>query len=225
MHIQDPAEVEAATDACLSQGVRVLQLYRMGDEDAHVARLLDLLNPPLKAEIVDVGCGIGAMAYAMQSIRPDLGFVLVNSNAYQLSLCPPDMAQVQADMHAIPIADGTVDVVMVCYTLGYGDVAQFFAEAFRMLKPGGILFIYDLARHAFTALPCPLMQQYFHYQVYCVTVIDNMAQAAGFATDAVHLLRGTHTHLDGMLDDTYRAVFEQLDAAVIPVAYRYVKPL
>jgi SAM-dependent methyltransferase len=222
-HYQDQDALRQATDACVQNGMRVLQLYRCGDEPSHVARLLALMAPPADAVVVDVGCGIGEVARLMQELRTDLSFLLLNLSAHQLELCPNSMRKLQADMHAMPLADCCADVVMVNYTLGYAALAPFMAEAARVLKPGGVLFIYDLSARADDGEPCRLMLDKFSYQVFTPATVCHAAQDADLALDAQHFLPATPDHLDPLLDDDYRAVMAQLETAVQPTAWRFMK--
>lgn len=221
-HYQDQAALQAATDTCLASGMRVLQLFRCGNEAAHVARLLELMAPPPDACVVDVGCGVGEVARLMLDARPDLGFILLNLSAYQLELCPEAMTRVQADMHDMPIIDACADVVMVNYTLGYADLDKFMGEAARVLKPGGILFIYDLyPRPGFEDEACALMQEKFGYRLYRAFGVH--AGAAGFDRGDVQFPPADSSHLSPLLDDEYRAVMERLTAITMPVTLRFVK--
>lgn len=222
-HYQDQGALQVATDACLQHDMLVLQLYRCGDEPAHVARLLDLMAPPEGAVVVDVGCGVGEVARLMLAARPDLSFLLLNLSEYQLALCPPDMKRVQADMHAMPLADSCADVVMVNYTLGYAELDAFMHEAARVLKPGGLLFIYDLSSNQEDSTPSRLMLEKFNYQVYARHVVSHAAEFAGLRFDDLRILPASSDHLNPLLDDDYRAVMTQLTASVLPTVWRFVK--
>lgn len=51
-------------------------------------------------------------------------------------------------MHALPLADGAFDLVVLMHALTYsGKPAQAVAEAARVLRPGGQLLLSSLARH------------------------------------------------------------------------------
>ena len=52
------------------------------------------------------------------------------------------------DMHALPFADATFDLVVLMHALTYADLpAQAVAEAARVLRPNGRLLLTSLARH------------------------------------------------------------------------------
>ena len=141
------AAIEAATPVVMAAGVRQFQAFLTGADDAaHAARLLELMAPPVGAVVVDAGCGIGETARLMHQRRPDLRFVLVNLSAAQLDLCPTDMERVQADFCAMPLPDACADVVLYSYSASQcDDWRAMLGEARRVLRPGGLVFIHDLA--------------------------------------------------------------------------------
>jgi len=136
----DDAQVKA-----LSPVPRLLQLFLYEvEERAHARALLARWQPPEGAHVLDVGCGTGSCAALLQAERPDLTFTLLNQSQVQLRDCPPCWPRVAATMHRLPLVDACVDAVLLAYTLGYGLVAPVLAEARRVLRPGGILILYDM---------------------------------------------------------------------------------
>jgi len=95
-----PADVlNEASRLALAAGVKILQGFRLADTDAaHVARLLDYMQPEAGETWVDIGCGFGEVARLMHAACPDLNFILVNNNYFQLSHAPRDFLQLHADM-------------------------------------------------------------------------------------------------------------------------------
>ena len=220
-HYQDQAALEVATDTCLAGNVRVLQLFQCGSEAEHVARLLHLMDPPLDACIVDVGCGVGEVARLMLETRPDLGFILLNLSGYQLELCPEQMMRLQCDMHDMQLVDACADVVMVNYTLGYADLDKFMAEAARVLKPGGMLFIYDLSSGSRGARD--LMREKFSYSLHDEYRVAASAVTAGFRTSPIQYPEASSAHLAPLLDDEYRATMDLLGTIAKPTVWRFTK--
>ena len=54
----------------------------------------------------------------------------------------------EGDMHALPCADASFDLVVLMHALTYAaKPAQAVAEAARVLRPGGQLLLSSLARH------------------------------------------------------------------------------
>lgn len=101
-------------------------------------------------EVLDVGCGRGgAVSIYMEHFRP--------ARAIGLDLSPgavafcraahrsPRTAFVNADSQRLPFCDGSFDVVTNMESSGtYPDVASFYQEVFRVLRPGGAFLYTDL---------------------------------------------------------------------------------
>jgi SAM-dependent methyltransferase len=141
----DESWVAAATREVVRCGGAVLQTHKLAPTDhAHVAVLLRCFDPPQGAEVLDAGCGVGAVAFLMAELRPDLRFSLLNFSAAQLELAPAWMPKIHGDFQKMPIEAATFDAVMFCYSLGHGLLDACISEAARVLRPGGVLFIYDI---------------------------------------------------------------------------------
>ena len=141
--------VGEATRSLAALGRRIFQIYLLAEnEREHVLRLLELLAPGRGARILDAGCGIGGVAETMRQARPDLEFVLLNLSREQLALCPGTMARVAASFEALPLRENSFDAVMLLYSIGHGRLDRVFPECARILRHGGVLFIYDLAAAA-----------------------------------------------------------------------------
>jgi SAM-dependent methyltransferase len=141
----DDVEVGRQTRQLVQSGHSILQSHKLAATDRdHVAELLAEFEPPWKASVLDVGCGVGAVAALMSARRSDLRFTLLNISGAQLEMAPPDMEKVRADMHDLPFSDGSFDAVMFNYSLGHGLLDRCIEEAARVLRPRGVLFIYDL---------------------------------------------------------------------------------
>jgi SAM-dependent methyltransferase len=137
--------VGRVTAEIIRHGSGLLQVHKLGLTDREHARvLLDHLDPPKGARILDAGCGVGAVAALMSEHRPDLRFSLLNISPAQLALCPEGMERLRGDFHDIPAPAASFDVVMFCYSLGHGLVDACFAEASRVLRQGSVLFGYDI---------------------------------------------------------------------------------
>lgn len=141
------AMVEHETVAQVVAGHRILQTHRYAErDDDHVRILLHALAPPADALVLDAGCGIGEVSLLMSTVRPDLQFILANISPYQLSLCPagPQFRLMPADCHALPLPDSSVDCAMFSSALCQMDIGVALREAWRVLKPGGILLVNDM---------------------------------------------------------------------------------
>ena len=143
------ATLEAVSPAAHDAGLHVLQGYRMAPTDAgHVAVLPGMMAPAPGDTVLDVGCSFGEVARLMRLQRPDLSFILLNRVAAQMRHAPtgPGFLPVLGDMHAIPLAAASVDGVIFSWALCHADHPAALAEAARVVKPGGFLFLYELTR-------------------------------------------------------------------------------
>lgn len=189
----DDAAIGAVTRGIVAGGTRILQIHRLAEtEQGHAEALLRWLDPREGVTVLDAGCGVGGVAEAMSAARPDLRFVLLNASASQLAMCPPQFARIEADFHDIPMPDRCMDVVMFCYCLGHSLIEDLFAEAARIVKPGGVVFAYDLVHKGIGAV-LPEVQ----YMAYSSASILAAAARAGLMLDRHEVPAETFTaHFD-----------------------------
>ena len=121
----------------------LLQIFQKETEEEQADFLLENFRP-VGSSVLDVGCGTGALARLMKQRRPELDFILLNRSWTQLEMCPPEMDRVLEDAHNVPLRDAIIDNVMACYVMGHLHKDQALKEFMRVLRPGGVLFIYDL---------------------------------------------------------------------------------
>ncbi|MDB5730700.1 MAG: hypothetical protein JWQ03_595 [Variovorax sp.] len=215
--------INDATEQCLAKGLRVLNSFLLRDtEEAHARRLLELMDPPRGAVIVDAGCGVGELAKLMAAARPDLAFTLVNISEAQLALCPPDMKHVAASYDATGLPHGYADVVMFNFSLCHSDDwGVTLREAFRILKPDGVLFIFDMARISEEGSNT-LMRERYLSMAYRPAMIMDVARRAGFdLADPNHALG--HEPLEFRLRDLVpedAPIYDAAFAGVIPLTLR-----
>ena len=207
--------VRAITRACVDAGHRVLQIHRLGATDAeHVAALLELADLPHGAAVLDAGCGVGAVAALMAEQRPDLHITLLNVSPAQLAMCPPPFPQIAASFHDIPVPDASYDAVLFLYSIGHAQIETALAEAARVLRPGGVLFIYDL-----TATDPSRVIAALGYVPHSTSRLLKAA-ASFFHKEHVCIPETTVDRFFEIMDrDTYADIFK----GVHPVIYRMVR--
>jgi ubiquinone/menaquinone biosynthesis C-methylase UbiE len=132
LHIAE-TEVEAAIDAALGPDT----LGRLVDVGTGTGRMLELLCPRTASAI-----GIDRSPEMLRFARARLAVA---------GRADPAVARAelrQGDMYALPLADGSADVVVIHLVLHYAQQpAAAVAEAARLLGPGGRLLIADFAPH------------------------------------------------------------------------------
>jgi len=137
--------VEQSTVFMLQNGIYLLQAHRFAETEMdHAVRLLKWADPEHGARIIDMGSGIGAMAAAWLQVRPDLKFTLVNINKFQLDMSPVSCEKIHCSMTAVDVEENTQDMAICCFSLGHADVDDALAEMARVVRYGGVVFIYDM---------------------------------------------------------------------------------
>ncbi len=216
-HYHDDEMVGRVTAEIIRHGSSLLQVHKLAATDReHVGALLEHMNPPHGARILDAGCGVGAVAALMADQRPDLSFSLLNISPAQLALCPEGMQRLHGDFHDIPAPADSFDAVMFCYSLGHGLVDACFAESSRVLRHGGVLFGYDI-----TAAEPDYTIDRLGYRPHTAAEITAAARRHGFALEVMA------DNLAHNVDDFIRLFGPQIYAIEFagtrPLIYRFRK--
>ncbi len=103
--------------------------------------------------LLDVGTGTGRMIEvlgpsAALAIGIDKSSEMLRLARVKLEAAGIPSSLRQADMYALPLADGSADSVVIHQVLHYAQApASAVAEAARVLRPGGRLLVVDFAAH------------------------------------------------------------------------------
>lgn len=105
---------------------------------------------PAEAEVLDVGCGTGAVSRVLAR-RAGIGRVVgidpspvFLATARQLAADLANLTFFEADGRSLPYGDGSFDTVIFHTTLSHVPEPELaLAEAFRVLRPFGVLAVFD----------------------------------------------------------------------------------
>jgi MPBQ/MSBQ methyltransferase len=99
--------------------------------------------------ILDVGCGLGAGTYRMAGRLPRATVIGANLSLWQLRTTRRrGLSAVATDAARLGIASSSADAVVALESaLHFNTRDAFFAEAFRVLRPGGVLTVADMLFH------------------------------------------------------------------------------
>jgi SAM-dependent methyltransferase len=134
----------------------VQRAHRMAGSGWWDDRLTDLLldHIPIDTKrVIDLACGLGWAALTLLPRRPSLEYLGVDTNKLSVELSLRNVSQAglaaraivqRHDPRRLPIPDGAVDVVLCIMSLqGKRDTRPLFAEAARLLRPGGRMIVVE----------------------------------------------------------------------------------
>jgi len=112
-----------------------------------------LLNLDKAKNVLDIGCGIGKDVYRIAKILPEDSTVTgLDASSYMVKNAQTNIpSELQdkvffyiADAKALPFSENTFDRCRIDRVLQHiSDPLQVIRESYRILKPGGIIVIYD----------------------------------------------------------------------------------
>jgi ubiquinone/menaquinone biosynthesis C-methylase UbiE len=115
-------------------------------EKEHVEKYYKFMCPPKNSLIVDLGCGSGEYGHLFQMIDSSLRIInVVNDNALINLMQSLGRVCVNASFEKTGLESETADIVMFNESIGHGDIDALLKEAYRLLKPNGILTIKDFS--------------------------------------------------------------------------------
>lgn len=114
------------------------------------------LRAPDAADILDAGTGSGLMLAALAQVYPEARLIGLDAAPAQLEIAAEQLAEevaegrvrlVEGSVFRMPLPDASFDVVTASELIHcLADPTTFFAEALRVLRPGGMLVVFDWRR-------------------------------------------------------------------------------
>jgi ubiquinone/menaquinone biosynthesis C-methylase UbiE len=125
----------------------------------------DVLAPMLDrlaaGRVLDAACGTGVVARQLLDRGHEVVGVDVSAGMLaRARTAAPDAQFVVGDITGLPLPDAAVDHVVCSLALAHvADLHRFFAEAARVMRPGGHLYIVDTRSHFIGSTYYPLIQE------------------------------------------------------------------
>ena len=161
-----------------------------------VRRLVEELAAalPIGGRVLDVGNGLAAQDPVIAGMAKTRGLVAVNITRSQLvagrdRLREAGAVGVNGDATRLPFADGSFDgVICIEAAFHFPSRARFFAEAHRVLRPGGVLSMSDIPTYRYPRGPRELVAAISQLRVWGLGThaaatpveIADAVEAAGF---------------------------------------------
>jgi erythromycin 3''-O-methyltransferase len=138
---------------------------------------------PTGGVIADVGNGLGTQDPLIAEVTRPRRLVAVNITQWQLTAGRDRLRQAAAaplvgDAARLPIADGTLDgIISVEAAFHFRSRKAFFDECYRVLRPGGVLSISDIAVQRWPVTPAEVVAGLTQLRVFGLR--HTMAMTAG----------------------------------------------
>ncbi len=205
-----------------------------GSEDqaeAACRRLVATLASALPAGgvIVDAGNGLGVQDPLIAELVRPRRLVAVNITEWQLAagrrrLAAAGAAPVVGDAARLPIADGAADgIVSVEAAFHFSSRRAFFEQCYRVLRPGGVVTMSDIATQRWQRTPGELVSGLTQLRVFGLRRTAAMTAAQIAAAAAAGLVEVEVTSCgDRVIGPALRLAATRLSSAAAPAGHRAV---
>ena len=126
---------------------RTLSLVTLMQDSYWKSWLLTRARLVKGSRILDIGCGTGVLEEKIDKATDVVGvditeqMVRIALSKHITSLGSLNLA----DGEHLPFKDGSFDCILSCYVVKYCNPAHLVKEAARVLRPGGVLVLYDFS--------------------------------------------------------------------------------
>ena len=155
------------------------------------------LKPSDNATILDAGCGTGELLQNLQLEFPHACMIGLDFAEGMLRQQRPAHGArlMNADLEHLPIASGSVDMYLSSLAWQWCDTPRAIAEAARVLRPGGHLWVTTLVRGTFAELATALNTVGLQASRHLLTLPEAADVLAQFGQTALKVL---HTQRDAL---------------------------
>ncbi len=159
---------------------RLDSMISFGQDNKWRKKLVGNLKFPVDGTVLDCGAGTGKLTELIQKVFPGCKTISLDITS---EMFRPDKIRntvfIEGSAEDIPLADASVDAVVSSYmTRNLIDVDRYFSEAFRVLKPGGMMVNMDIFNPTI-----PVFSQFFSLYFYrFMPVLGNFLSGTGSYT-------------------------------------------
>ncbi|MCF6319268.1 MAG: methyltransferase domain-containing protein, partial [Proteobacteria bacterium] len=175
-------------------------------ERLHDEQILDAKLKP--THIIDLGCGTGWAIPEILKLFPDTKISALDFSQAMLNEIDTNngVDVFCADVHDLPFDDNSVDVVFSNMLLHWSNEQDVFAEAMRVLKPGGLLIMSCLGETSLVELKQAWLNVDKQSHVHDFPALHNLGDdllKQGFAEVVVNaeIITLTYKHIIALMKD------------------------
>ena len=130
---------------------------------------------PYARQVLDVGCGAGNYTLKLLSYLPNLDVTLIDLSGPMLAragarVTPATAGRVttlQGDIRELALADDSFDIILAAAVLHHlradSEWRDVFAKFYRVLRPGGSLWVFDFVESSIPAVQSLMQRKYGEY--------------------------------------------------------------
>jgi ubiquinone/menaquinone biosynthesis C-methylase UbiE len=159
-------------------------------------RLLEYVDLPTKANVLDLGCGTGRLLTRLADQFPELRGTGLDLSPQMLQVARqknrhrPRLIYVEGKAESLPFADGQFDAIFNTISfLHYLEPQQVLSEVARVLNPGGRFYLVDTSWKRQGEIPLNL-GSLGKVKLYSPQQRENLGAATGLMCVSHHYLLG-----------------------------------